>query len=186
MLESMMDAPRPTRAETTDVATAVLDGTDALMLSEETATGKYPVETVLTMARIAERADREIDQARFLRREADTPAEAVSRAACALAAEIRARAIIVPADNGTEPNQVSAYRPRQPVLAPTSDPRVAARLAITWGVVPVIHAADQRTPWFRRGVDHAKASGILVSGDCYVAVRPPDREQAGAIEVAYA
>ncbi|HET8760798.1 MAG TPA: pyruvate kinase [Nitrospiria bacterium] len=186
MLESMVDAPRPTRAEATDVATAVLDGTDALMLSEETATGKYPVDAVRTMARIAERADREIDEARFLRREADTPAEAVSRAACALAAEIRASAILVPADDGTEPNQVSAYRPRQPVLAPTGDPRVAARLAITWGVVPVIHAADRRTPWFRRGVDHAKASGILLSGDCYVAVRPPDREQAGAIEVAYA
>jgi pyruvate kinase len=185
MLESMVDAPRPTRAEATDVATAVLDGTDALMLSEETAAGKYPVDAVRTMARIAERAEREIDQARFLGRHADNKAEAVSRAACALAAEIGARAIVVPAADGTEPTTVTAYRPRQLVLAPTVDRRVAARMAVTWGVVPIIHSGDD-TEWFRRGVDRAKASGLLHSGDCYVAVRAPVRENPGAIEVAYA
>ncbi len=185
MLESMMHSPRPTRAEATDVATAVLDGTDALMLSEETATGNYPVEAVRTMARIAERAERDIDRARFLRRRTDDPAEAVARAACALAAELNVAAILVPADDGTEPIQVAANRPMQPIIALTTERRIAARLALVWGVIPVIHSPERGAEWFRHGVELATASGLLKRGDGYVVVFPPSRTHRGAIEVAY-
>ncbi|MFZ5862949.1 MAG: pyruvate kinase [Nitrospirota bacterium] len=185
MLESMVASPRPTRAEATDVAAAVLDGTDALMLSEETAIGKYPVQAVATMARIAERAEREMDRPRFLRREVGGVAQAMSRAACALAEDIHADVIVVPAGDGTEPIHVAAYRPRQAILAPTSDRRVAARLSLVWGVTPLIHAADDNPEWFRRGINAANDSGLVRSGDCYVAVRPPSEERRGTIEVAY-
>jgi pyruvate kinase len=185
MLESMIHSPRPTRAEATDVATAVLDGTDALMLSEETATGKYPVEAVRTMARIAERAERDIDRARFLQRRTENPGEAVSRAACALAAEMNAAAILVPADDGTEPIQVAANRPMQPIIALTTERRVAARLALVWGVTPVMHSPERGAEWFRHGVELATASGFLKPGDGYVVVRTPSRAHRGAIEVAY-
>jgi pyruvate kinase len=185
MLESMMHSPRPTRAEVTDVTTAVLDGTDALMLSEETATGKYPVEAVRTMARIAERAERDIDRARFLQCRTENPAEAVARAACALAAEINAAAILVPADDGTEPIQVAANRPVQPIIALTTERRVAARLALVWGVTPVMHSPERGTEWFHHGIELATASGLLKRGDGYVVVRPPSHTHRGAIDVAY-
>jgi pyruvate kinase len=186
MLESMMTAPRPTRAEATDVATAVLDGTDALMLSEETATGSYPIDAVKTMARIAERAEREIDRARFLHRRADNPVEAVSHAACTLAAEIGAAAILVPADDGTEPIQIAAHRPAQPVVALTPDRRVAVRLAVGWGITPVFYSPERGADDVFHGVERAIAAGLLASGDRYVLVRTPSPAHRGGIEVAYA
>jgi pyruvate kinase len=185
MLESMMNSPRPTRAEATDVATAVLDGTDALMLSEETATGYYPVEAVNTMARIAERAEREIDRARFLERRPDNLVEAVSHAACTLAAEINAVAILVPADDGTEPIHIAAHRPAQPVIALAPERRVAARLAVGWGITPLVYSPARGADEFRHGVELATAAGLLAPGDRYVLVRTPSPTHRGGIEVAY-
>jgi pyruvate kinase len=185
MLESMMHSPRPTRAEATDIATAVLDGTDALMLSEETATGSYPIEAVKTMARIAERAEREIDRARFLQRPPDNPVEAVSHAACTLAAEINAGAILVPAEDGTEPIHIAAHRPAQPIIALAPERRVAARLAVGWGITPVVYSPGRGADEFRHGVELATALGLLAHGDRYVLVRTPSRAHRGGIEVAY-
>jgi pyruvate kinase len=172
MLESMVESARPTRAEATDVATAVLDGTDAVMLSEETARGRFPVEAVRTMARIAERAERHLDHARFMNVGTQNPgvASAVARAACALATEVGATAIIVPTSGGTTPMQVSRRRPAQPIVAFTQDERVRRRLALVWGTV----ALDVPTPSptdevIDVCVEAARSAGLVVVGDVVVA-----------------
>ena len=171
MLESMVAQPRPTRAEATDVATAVLDGTDAIMLSEETARGRYPVEAVLIMARLAERAERSLDRGRFLnpgRPEAGI-SSAVARAACALAAEVGVSAILVPTRGGSTPLQIAARRPAQPIVALAHDPRVRRRLALTWGTV-AIAGPDARSgdEMIQRCVEAARAERLVASGDVVV------------------
>jgi pyruvate kinase len=171
MLESMVSQPRPTRAEATDVATAVLDGTDAIMLSEETAQGRYPVEAVRIMARLAERAERSLDHGRFLnpgRAEAGI-SSAVARAACALAGEVGVSAILVPTRGGSTPLQIATRRPSQPIVALTHDPRVRRRLALTWGTV-AISGPDARSgdEIIQRCVEAARAERLVASGDVVV------------------
>jgi pyruvate kinase len=137
MLESMIHASEPTRAEVADVANAVIDGTSAVMLSAETSVGQHPVEAVRAMALIAESAEEWPD----LRRRdvaAGTPAAAVLHAAVELADELGARAIIVPTTTGGAARACSKYRPRQPVVAIVHDPQVAEQLSIEWGVFPVV------------------------------------------------
>ncbi len=140
MLESMIESPRPTRAEASDVANAVLDGTDAVMLSGETAVGKYPVETVETMDRIVCAAEEE-----WFRRHPTyegraegepTIAHAISDAACLAASDVKAKAIVVFTKSGWTARLVSKRRPATPIIAFTPDEKVLRRLALLWGVVP--------------------------------------------------
>jgi pyruvate kinase len=141
MLESMIHSPRPTRAEASDVANAVLDGTDALMLSGETAAGDYPVEATRTMARIVEYAEEATPEARHRRRHVPVPecgiAEAVSHAATETATDVGAAAIITPTTSGYTARMVARYRPQAPIIAVTPDPRTRHQLALYWGVCPL-------------------------------------------------
>ena len=139
MLESMINEPRPTRAEVSDVANAVWDGADAVMLSGETAVGSYPVEAVAVMARIIEKT-----QEVYVPEETDVSgrsgreAQAVARAACNLADGLHAEAIAVLTLSGVTAHRVSKYRPAVPILALTREPHIARRLNLWWGVVPVL------------------------------------------------
>lgn len=179
MLESMTTQPRPTRAEVTDVATAVLDGADAIMLSEETASGQYPVEAVRIMARIAEHAERGIDHGRFMaaaHQDGDVPA-AVAHAACALATHVGASAILVPTWSGQTPLRVASRRPSQPVIALSHDPRVRRRMALAWGTtavpVPEVATVDEV---IATSIAAARAQGYVASGDlAVIACGPPLR-----------
>ena len=123
MLESMMDRPHPTRAEATDIATAVLNGTDAVMLSEETALGRYPVEAVRVMGQIAERAERSLDRPRFMASSGQdhSTAAAIGHGACTLAEAIGAQAILVLSQDGAAPLWVASHRPAQTVIALCQD-----------------------------------------------------------------
>lgn len=141
MLESMVRSASPTRAEATDVANAVLDGSDALMLSEETATGSYPVEATETMIKIALEAEAMLPYEEMLRsRWQDVLPEvsdAAARAACQMAYQVQARAIIAFTTGGTTALRVSKYRPRHPILAVTPSESVMNRLSLAWGVLPL-------------------------------------------------
>ena len=141
MLVSMVDNPVPTRAETSDVATAVLDGADAVMLSDETAVGKYPVEAVRMLDRISKATEKSFSEYGHWRvaETADSPVEdAIARAACSLALYIRAKAIVAPTQTGSTARRVSKYRPEQPILALCSSPAVARQMKLPWGVLPVL------------------------------------------------
>ena len=136
MLESMVNHIRPTRAEVSDVATAIFDGTDAIMLSAETATGRYPVETVEMMARIAERAERGATRMPLERRrpEAYGFPEAVAEAACSAARVLHAKAIVAFTQSGFSARLISQERPEVPVVALTPSPEVQRKLGLYWGV----------------------------------------------------
>ena len=141
MLESMIQNIRPTRAEISDVANAVYDGTSAIMLSGETAVGKYPVETVATMSRIAEETEGTIRYDRlFYDRKfpIQNKVDAVSHAACGVAIDIEADAIAVSSLTGATVRMISRFQPPTPVLGITSDHRTWQRLALNWGVIPVM------------------------------------------------
>jgi pyruvate kinase len=141
MLESMVRSATPTRAEAADIANAVLDGSDALMLSEETATGSYPVEATETMARIALETETAFPYEEMLRKRAqDIPHEvddATARAACEIAYQVDARAIIAFTTGGTTALRLSKYRPQHPILAVTQSESVSRRLSLAWGTFPV-------------------------------------------------
>ncbi|MGQ9681177.1 MAG: pyruvate kinase [Anaerolineae bacterium] len=149
MLESMIHQPRPTRAEASDVANAVLDGSDAVMLSGETAVGQYPVEAVQVMARIVQYAE----QRRPDRRLADpiqglrhcSIAEAVSHAATETAADLDAHAIITPTASGYTARMVARYRPEAPIVAVTPNPSTQRRLTLCWGVCPLLAGPAEST-----------------------------------------
>jgi pyruvate kinase len=141
MLESMVEQPRPTRAEATDVANAILDGTDALMLSAETAIGNYPVESVATMARIAEYTERRLGPRRrrsdFAALEGSPVARAVAVAACRAAEQLDARYVVAFTESGSTARLVSYCRPASTILAFTPHERVYRQLALTWGATPM-------------------------------------------------
>ena len=177
MLQSMIENPRPTRAEACDVANAVFDGTDALMLSGETAMGRDPVAAVRTMAAIAERAERELET--YGRDLCEVPhdgsvAGVTAHAACVAAREIGARLIACVTRTGRTAVRVSQRRPRIPIVALTPDPRAYRRLALPWGVTAVRIEEAANTGDLRRVTESAllKAGGakagdlvVLVTGD---------------------
>jgi pyruvate kinase len=171
MLESMIHSPDPTRAEASDVANAVLDGSSALMLSAETAAGEYPLESVAYMDRIA----RVIEPALGYRHELPQPsdnasvAEAMSNAACDLAEALGAKALLVPTFSGRTASTVARLRPRRPIIALTHRPGVARHLAIEWGVTPVVipEGRDVVDLW-SRSLDGARSTGIVDTGDLVV------------------
>jgi len=165
MLRSMVDNPRPTRAEVTDVANAILDGTDAVMLSEETAIGHFPVEAVRMMTKIA--ADVEP-----LVRFRDWPIashscqEAVARAACQMAQDVGAAAIITCTQSGSTTRHVAKHRPSQPILAMTPDETTCRQLVMVWGAVPMLMApAESQEALEEQALDLARKTGLVASGD---------------------
>jgi len=173
MLKSMVDSPRPTRAEATDVANAVLDGTDAVMLSEETAIGKYAVEAVEVMARIAERTEQEMLELRrevpFERRGQKSIAEAVSHASYGMAFDLRAAAIITPTHSGSTARLVARYRPQQPIIAFSPIPETVRRLALIWGVYPhCLLQAPTSDEMIERVKQEAQRLGYVKPGDTVV------------------
>ena len=169
MLRSMVENPRPTRAEVTDVANAVLDGTDAVMLSEETAVGAYPVESVAMMARIAQDAESALA---FTSQPWDAGpqvaaslGESVGRAACDLARHIDAAAIITFTQSGSTPKLVAKHRPRQLILAPTPLESSYRRLSLVWGVAPILsEAAKDTDEMLRKALDESLKSGLVRKG----------------------
>ena len=171
MLRSMQDSPRPTRAEVTDVANAVLDGTDAIMLSEETAIGRYPVEAVAMMAAIAADAESNFPFDAWIQRfETGGPLpDAVARAACSMAADIDAAAIVTCTQSGSTARRVARYRPRAPILAPTPNAETYRRLALVWGVTPLLNQSQPTTDQLiGRTLGAALASTRVQRGDTVV------------------
>ncbi|MFP4306423.1 MAG: pyruvate kinase [Desulfococcaceae bacterium] len=137
MLRSMVSAPRPTRAEATDVANAVLDGADAVMLSEETASGHFPVEAVRFMVRIIENVEEHFPHARYLALPMGTNvSESVAHASCALADHLNAKAIVATTRSGFTATQISRFRPRPTLIALSPERKTIRRLALYWGCIP--------------------------------------------------
>ena len=177
MLDSMIRNPRPTRAEATDVANAIFDGTDAVMLSGETASGAHPVAAVETLDRIARAVEVSPEYASRVRRwqrledALDDTGLAVARSACQTARDVRAAAIIAPTLRGNSPRLVAAWRPAQPVIAVTPDEAVRRQLLLTWGVVP-LHAdvTDDSDALLDNALRAAAAAGHLARGDRVVMV----------------
>ena len=142
MLDSMMKHPRPTRAETTDVANAIYDGTGAIMLSGETAAGMYPVEALKTMVRIANRTEQDVDyQKRFFhqqRNENPDITDAISHATCTTAIDLKAKAIVTVTKSGYTAKMISRYRPGCQIIGCATEKKVCRQLSLSWGVFPVL------------------------------------------------
>ena len=142
MLDSMMRNPRPTRAEVTDVANAIYDGTDAIMLSGETAAGKYPVEAVKVMAKIAKATESSFDYEQILKQKKNhmqvTITNAISHATCTTAMDLKAKAIITATSSGYTARMVSSYRPVAPIIATTSNSKSYRQMSLLWGVYPLL------------------------------------------------
>jgi pyruvate kinase len=170
MLESMIRHPEPSRAEASDVANAVLDGTSALMLSGETAMGNYPVESVQYMDRIARAVEPSLNPRHELIRAADAPfptvGEAMSNAACDIAEVLGAVAILVPTYSGRTASAVARHRPQRPILAVTHRRHAVQQLALEWGVVPyeIQECKDVEDLW-ARSLEAARDTGFVEPGD---------------------
>jgi pyruvate kinase len=169
MLESMVQNPRPTRAEVTDVANAILDGTDAVMLSGETAAGLYPVEAVRMMARVAERADGALADRPLMpstRARVINVTDGVAQAAVELARDLKARAILCATASGSTARLIARYRPEMTLVAVTPSEQTYRRLALTWGVQPVLIGPVATTDRMMEETITAAANrGILRTGD---------------------
>jgi len=173
MLDSMQRNPRPTRAEASDVANAIFDGTDAIMLSGETAAGKYPVESVLTMSRIAEKAESALNYRELFLKQSTvqetTITEAISQAVAISALDLNAKAIISSTETGHTARVVSKYRPEAPIVAVTTEDRTMRRLTLTWGVTPVKgKLASTTDEMFDYALQGGIDSGLVAEGDLVV------------------
>src|ERR671937_1077464 len=170
MLESMIHQPEPTRAEASDVANAILDGTSAVMLSGETAVGEYPVQNVAFMDRIARAVEPSLGPRHELARAADAPfptvGEAMSNAACDIAEVLGAVAILVPTYSGRTASAVACHRPQRPIVAVTHKRHAVQQLALEWGVIPseIPECQDVEELWART-LDAARQSGLVQPGD---------------------
>ncbi|MEK3852875.1 pyruvate kinase [Cytobacillus sp. FSL H8-0458] len=173
MLDSMQRNPRPTRAEASDVANAIFDGTDAIMLSGETAAGSYPVEAVQTMHNIASRAESALDHKEILsNRSKDNEhniTDAIGESVAHTALNLDVNAIITPTESGHTARMISKYRPKTPIVAVTSNDHVSRRLSLTWGVYPQIgQKASTTDDMLDIAVEESLNSGIVASGDLVV------------------
>ena len=173
MLESMINNPRPTRAETADVANAIYDGTTAIMLSGESAAGKYPLEAVKTMARIAERTEQDIDYSgRMKKVTQDMKGDittAISHATCTTAADLNAAAIITVTMSGFTAGMVSRFKPGCTIIGCSVNPRVCRQLNLLWGVEPLlIEKKDTAGDLFEEATLQAKKAGLIKEGDVVV------------------
>jgi pyruvate kinase len=170
MLRSMVDSPRPTRAEATDVANAVLDGADAVMLSEETATGNHAIEAVRFMSQIAEAAEATFPHGKYLHTlpRAET-AEAVAYAACVLAEEIHAAAIVATTRSGFTALQIARFKPNRAILALSPEEETVRRLTLCWGCTPQLISPQRNTDErLENAAEAALASGLAKPGDWVV------------------
>jgi pyruvate kinase len=171
MLESMITRPEPTRAEASDVANAILDGTSAVMLSAETAVGEYPLDAVETMAEIARAVEPSLGYRHQLPAAADAPTvgRAMSNAACDLAEALSAKAILVPTFTGRTASAVARLRPQRPIVALTHVRVSLQHMAIEWGVTPleIPESTDVDDLW-RHSIDAAREAGIVSAGDLVV------------------
>ena len=168
MLESMIEHAEPTRAEASDVANAVLDGSSALMLSGETAVGEYPVEAVAYMDRIARAVEPSLGYRHELPEADEEPGvgRAMSNAACDLAETLHAAAILVPTATGRTASAVARLRPRRPIVALTHNQYAIQQMALEWGVIPLLvkEASDVQDLW-ERSIDAARDAGVVDQGD---------------------
>lgn len=190
MLESMIHNPRPTRAEASDVANAVWDGTDAIMLSAETASGSYPIEAVATMdqiARVIEASPLITRRAAKGENEAKDVTEGISASACKLAKELGAQAIVCLTHSGTTAQTIAHHRPEVPIYACSANPKVVNQLPLLWGtkgiLIPFQHNTDDAIDTVQQVL---KSKGLVKSGDCIVitAGMPiPDRGKTNMILV---
>ena len=173
MLDSMMVNPRPTRAEISDVANAIYDGTSAIMLSGETAAGAYPVEALKTMSAIAERTEQESHYLRGRLVEANngkiSVSDATAHAACLTAKDVNAAAIVTVSESGTTARLLSKYRPEQPIIACVMKEQVQRQLALSWGITPLMmplaHSTDEL---IEMSTSLAKENGYLHNGELAV------------------
>ncbi len=170
MLDSMINNPRPTRAEVSDVANAVYDGTDTIMLSGETASGKYPVEAVKIMRKIVLETEMEADYESMYKRIAEQLSNSVTNAVCfatcTTAKFVDAASIICPTYSGKTARLISMFRPEAAILAPTMNPVTCRQLNMLWGVVPVILASEASADvLFFKATEVAKKKGVAESGD---------------------
>ena len=172
MLDSMIRNPRPTRAEVTDVANAIYDGTDAIMLSGETAAGKYPVEAVKTMATIAKRTEETLEYSRLLKENSsnnETVTDAISYATCSTAVALNASAIVTATSSGYTARMVSKFRPQSPIVAATSDEKVMRQLNLNWGVYPVkSELASNTDEVIGNSIESAKKANYVNDGELVV------------------
>ncbi|MGH3008774.1 MAG: pyruvate kinase [Gaiellaceae bacterium] len=168
MLETMVHSPEPTRAEASDIANAILDGTSAVMLSGETAVGEYPVEAVAYMDRIARAVEPSMDYRHQLPDAAENPTigQAMSNASCDLAEALQAKAILVPTFSGRTASAVARLRPRRPIVALTHVDWAMRQLALEWGVTPVLitETGDVEDLW-RLAIEAARDAGLVETGD---------------------
>ncbi|MGZ8426297.1 MAG: pyruvate kinase [Candidatus Binatia bacterium] len=166
MLRSMVWNPRPTRAEVADIANAILDGTDALMLSEETAAGDYPLEAVRIMAQVAEETETILEPRQRFAGLAKTIPEAISVSAISLARDLEVKAFLIPTTSGTTARLIARYRPTQPIIAVSADPKTVKMLCLVWGVYPQPTRGFKNTDEMVRVLqEKALASGIVKRGD---------------------
>lgn len=187
MLDSMIRNPRPTRAEASDVANAVFDGTDAVMLSGETASGLYPVATVQTMAHIIQQAEQAASWGLRFTDESVvkvTVAQAVAHASCETARDLKAKAIIAPTLSGSTARLVARFRPQAPVVAVTPSAQTQRQLMLSWGIYPLL--ADRETTTDRMLVDAIRAAqrqGFVNLGDTVVVTAGSVGSQPGATDL---
>lgn len=173
MLDSMMKNPRPTRAESTDVANAIYDGTSAIMLSGETAAGSYPVEALKTMVRIAVRTEQDINYvARFKQRESLSNPDitnAISHATCTTANDLNAAAIITVTNSGRTAQMISKYRPACQIIGGSMSKKVCRQLNLAWGVTPLsIDRKEDADELFEHAVEVSEKAGLVSMGDITV------------------
>jgi pyruvate kinase len=188
MLESMTRSPLPTRAEVNDVANAVLDGTDALMLSEETAVGEHPVDAVRTMSEVAEAAEswprgRTTPEGAGATADEDRVAWAVAHAAVQAAEDLAVSAIICPTQSGTTARRVAAFRPSVPIAGIATQPEVLGRLALAWGVRPIAVPETQTLEeQLRTAVGACRECGLVSANDLVAVVFASPGKRAGATD----
>lgn len=173
MLDSMMKNPRPTRAEVTDVANAIYDGTSAIMLSGETAAGAYPIEALQAMVRIAERTESDIDYRKrfFANARGENPdiTDAICHATCTTALDLGARAILTVTKSGYAARMISRYRPQSDIIACTPSARVARQLNLSWGVTPIfMEERHHLLDLFNHAVECAQKKGLVDTDDIVV------------------
>ncbi len=173
MLDSMMKNPRPTRAETADVANAIYDGTSAIMLSGETAAGIYPIESLQTMVRIAERTESDIDyRKRFFGHERKANpdiTDAISHATCTTAHDLNARAIVTVTKSGRSARMISRYRPDCVIIGCTTEEKVSRQLNLSWGVIPVLlREKEEVFGLFEHAISVSEEQGLLHKDDVVV------------------
>ncbi len=173
MLDSMMRNPRPTRAEVTDVANAILDGSGAIMLSGETAAGNYPVESVKMMCKIAFRTEESIDYTELFNSKSEkteiSTTNAIGRATCTTAADLGASAIITATSSGYTSRAISKFRPKAPIIAATTKESVMRRLSLVWGVYPVLSPYKNTTDdVIEISIESTREKGYVDEGDLVV------------------